>query len=120
MKNTRVITTLLVLAATLACGRKKQPDIEVIPPLGTYKTRAEAQNFADRENANLASVRNDEKSKGVSEQALPCGKYVVVSVRNSDGREFWGTREDKTGCPDQVPAYNFPTQPQTKSGGSKP
>ena len=33
MKSTRVITTFLVLAATLACGRKKQPDIEVIPPL---------------------------------------------------------------------------------------
>ena len=120
MKNTRVITTFLVLAATLACGRKKQPDTDVHPSSGTYKTRAEAQDFADRENANLASVRKDEKSKGVSEQALPCGKYVVVSVRNSDGREFWGTREDKTGCPDQIPAYNFPTQPQTKSGGSKP
>ena len=119
MKNTRVITSLLVLAATLGCGRKKQPDTVFIPP-GTYKTRAEAQDFADRENANFASVRKDEKSKGVSEQALPCGKYVVVSVRNSDGREFWGTREDKTGCPDQIPAYNFPTQPQTKSGGSKP
>ena len=120
MKSTRVTTTFLILAATLACGQKKQPDNEVIPPLGTYKTRAEAQNFADRENSSLVSVRNDEKSQGVSEQALPCGKYAVVSVRNSDGREFWGTREDKTGCPDQIPAYNFPTQPQTKSGGSKP
>ena len=120
MKSTCVITTFLILAATLACGQKKQPDIEAMPPLGTYKTRAEAQNFADRENTNLVSVRNDEKSQGVSEQALPCGKYVVVSVRNGDGREFWGTREDKTGCPDQIPAYNFPTQPQTKSGGSKP
>ena len=119
MKNTRVVTTLLVLAATFGCGRKKQPDTVFIPP-GTYKTRAEAQDFADRENANLVSVRKDEESKGVNEQALPCGKYVVASVRNSDGREFWGTREDKTGCPDQVPAYNFPTQPQTKSGGSKP
>ena len=119
MKNARVITTFLALAATLACGRNKPPDTVFIPP-GTYKTRAEAQDFADRENANFASVRKDEKSKGVSEQALPCGKYVVVSVRNSDGREFWGTREDKTGCPDQIPAYNFPTQPQTKSGGSKP
>ena len=119
MKNTRVITTFLVLAATLACERKKQPDTVFIPP-GTYKTRAEAQDFADRENANLASVRKDEKAKGVSEQALPCGKYVVVSVRNSDGREFWGTREYKTGCPDQIPAYNFPTQPLTKSEGSKP
>ena len=119
MRNTCVITSLFVLAATLGCGRKEQPDTVFIPP-GTYKTRAEAQDFADRENANFASVRKDEKSKGVSEQALPCGKYVVVSVRNSDGREFWGTREDKTGCPDQIPAYNFPTQPQTKSGGSKP
>ncbi len=119
MKNTRVVTTILVLAGTLACGGKKQPEAEFIPP-GTYKTRAEAQNFADRENANLVSVRNDEKSKGVSEQALPCGKYIVVSVRNSDGREFWGTSEDSTGCPDQVPAYNFPTQSQTKSGGTKP
>ena len=120
MKNTRVITTLLVLAATLACGRKKQPDTEVIPPWAPTRPERRHKDFADRENANLASVRNDEKSKGVSEQALPCGKYVVVSVRNSDGREFWGTREDKTGCPDQIPAYNFPTQPQTKSGGSKP
>ena len=118
MKNTYVITILFAVIATSACGRKKQETIEFVPP-GTYKTRTEAQAFADRENANLASVRNDEKSKGVSEQALPCGKYVVVSVRNSDGREFWGTREDKTGCPDQVPAYNFPTQPQTK-GGTKP
>ena len=118
MKNACVITILFVLCATSACGRKKQEGFEFIPP-GTYKTRAEAQDFADRENANQASVRNDEKSKGVSEQALPCGKYVVVSVRNSDGREFWGTRQDKTGCPDQVPAYNFPTQPQTK-GGTNP
>ena len=115
MKNACVITILFVLCATSACGRKKQEGFEFIPP-GTYKTRAEAQDFADRENANQACVRNDEKSKGVSEQALPCGKYVVVSVRNSDGREFWGTRQDKTGCPDQVPAYNFPTQPQTKGG----
>jgi len=119
MRNTYVITSFLVLAATFGCGRKKQPDTVFIPP-GTYKTRAEAQDFADRENANLVSVRKDEESKGVSEQALPCGKYVVASVRNSDGREFWGTREDKTGCADQVPAYNFSTQPQTKSGGSKP
>ena len=118
MKSACVITILSVLCATSACGRKKQEGFEFIPP-GTYKTRAEAQDFADRENANQASVRNDEKSKGVNEQALPCGKYVVVSVRNSDGREFWGTRQDKTGCPDQVPAYNFPTQPQTK-GGTNP
>ena len=118
MKNACVITILFVLCATSACGRKEQEGFEFIPP-GTYKTRAEAQDFADRENANQASVLNDEKSKGVNEQALPCGKYVVVSVRNSDGREFWGTRQDKTGCPDQVPAYNFPTQPQTK-GGTNP
>jgi len=118
MKNACVITILFVLGATSACGRKKQQEIEFMPP-GTYKTQAEAQHFADRENADLVSVRNDEKSKGVSEQALPCGKYVVISLRNSDGRVFWGTREDKTGCPDQVPAFNFPTQPQTK-GGTKP
>jgi len=117
MKNAFVITILFVLCATSACGRKKQEGFEFIPP-GTYKTRAEAQDFADRENANQAAVRNDEKSKGVSDQALPCGKYVVVSVRNSDGREFWGTRLDKTGCPDQVPAYNFPTQPQNKGGAN--
>ena len=115
MKNACVITILFVLCATSACARKKQEAIEFVPP-GTYKTRAEAQDFADRENADQASVRNDEKSKGVSEQALPCGKYVVVSIRNSDGREFWGTRQDETGCPDQIPAYNFPTQPQTKGG----
>ena len=115
MKRTRVITILLVLTATSACGRKKQETIEFVPP-GTYTTRAEAQGFADRQNANMASVRADEKSKGVSEQALPCGKYVVVSIRNSDGREFWGTHQDKTGCPDQIPAFNFPTQPQTKGG----
>lgn len=118
MKSTYLITILFVLIATSACGRKKQEDIEFVPP-GTYKTQVEAQRFADRQNADMASVRADEKSKGVSEQALPCGKYVVASIRNSDGREFWGTRQDKTGCPDQVPAFNFPTQPQTK-GGTKP
>jgi hypothetical protein len=118
MKNKSVITILFVLTATSACGRKKQETIEFVPP-GTYTTRAEAQSFADRQNANMASVRTDEKSKGVSDEALPCGKYVVFSIRNSDGREFWGTRQDKTGCPDQIPAFNFPTQPQTK-GGTKP
>ena len=118
MKNTCVITILFALTATSACDRKKQETIEFVPP-GTYTTRARAQNFADRQNANMASVRTDEKSKGVSDQALPCGKYVVVSIRNSDGREFWGTRQDKTGCADQIPAFNFPTQPQTK-GGTKP
>jgi len=118
MKNVFVITILFVLCATSACGRKEQEGSEFIPP-GTYKTRAEAQDFADRQNANMASVRADEKSKGVSEQALPCGKYVVVSIRNSDGREFWGTHQDKTGCPDQIPAFNFPTQPQNK-GGTNP
>ena len=119
MKNRCLVTILFVLCAASACERKKPRGVEFVPP-GTFKTRAEAQDLADRENANLASVRDDEKSKGVAEQALPCGKYVVVSLRNSDGREFWGTREDKTGCPDQVPAYNFPTQPQTKTGGAKP
>jgi len=118
MKNTCVITIFIALVATWGCGRKQKETIEFVPP-GTYKTRAEAQDFADRENANLVSVRNEEKSKGVSEQALPCGKYVVVSIRNSDGREFWGTRQDKTGCPDQIPAFNFPTQSPTK-GGTKP
>ena len=93
-------------ATTSACGRKKAGDHSSSFHQGlTYTTRAEAQNFADRQNANMASVRADEKSEGVSEQALPCGKYVVVSIRNSDGREFWGTRQDKTGCPDQIPAF---------------
>ena len=119
MKTTFWIVTALILGLSFACGRTKHQEIEFAPP-GTYKTRAEAQNFADRQNADLASVRADEKAKGVSEQALPCGKYEVVSMRNSDGREFWGTHRDTTGCPDQVPAFNFPTQPQSKSGGSKP
>lgn len=118
MRNICVITILFVLTVTLACGQKKREGFEIIPP-GTFKTRAEAQDLADRENTNQAAVRADEKSKGVAEKALPCGKYVVVSVRNSDGREFWGTRLDTTGCPDQVPAFNFPTQPSTK-GGTKP
>ena len=116
MKTKSLIVTLLMLTATLACERKKQQEIEFVPP-GTYKTRAEAQAFADRENADMASVRADEKAKGMSEQALPCGKYVVGCVRNSDGREFWGTKRDTAGCPDQVPSYNFPIQPQKKSGG---
>ena len=118
MKCTKFTTLVFILASTLGCGHKEPPETEFIPP-GTFKTRAEAQAFADRENADMASVRADEKAKGVAEKALPCGRYVVVSVRNSDAREFWGTRQDTTGCPDQVPAYNFPTQPQTTSGGSK-
>ena len=117
MKTTSLMLIALVLAALLACEGNKKQEIEFVPP-GTYKTRTEAQAFADRQNADMASVLADEKAKGASEQALPCGKYVVVSVRNSDGREFWGTKRDTTGCPDQVPSYNFPTQPQKKSGGA--
>jgi hypothetical protein len=117
MKTTRVIVAALIFVATSACERKREQEIEFVPA-GTYQTRAEAQAYADRQNADMASVRADEKVTGVSEQALPCGKYVVVSIRNSDGREFWGTKRDTTGCPDQIPSYNFPTQPQTKSGGA--
>ncbi len=117
MKTKSFIATALLFTATFACERKKKQEIEFVPP-GTYKTRAEAQAFADRENVDMASVRADEKAKGVSEQALPCGKYVVVSIRNSDGRDFWGTKRDTAGCPDQAPSYNFPIQPQKKSGGA--
>ncbi len=40
MKNTRVITFGLVLAATLACGRKKQPDTGFAPPTKPEQKRA--------------------------------------------------------------------------------
>jgi hypothetical protein len=95
-----VSRTLLIVAAVssmAACHSKRQKQQEFIPP-GYYSTRAEAQAFADRLNADLAQARAKEKAEGVAEKNLPCGQYKLVSTRNSDGKEFWAPQLDKGGC----------------------
>lgn len=101
---------LVIVAAMIsmaACHSKKQKEQEFIPP-GYYSTRAEAQAFADRLNADLAHSKAKEKAQGVAEKNLPCGHYKVVSTRNSDGKEFWAPQLDTSGCKPRSP---FPPLP---------
>ena len=106
-----VSRTLLIVAAMgsmAACHSKKQKEQEFIP-LGYYATRAEAQAFANRLNADLVHLRAKEKAQGVTEKNLPCGHYKVVSTRNSDGKEFWAPQLDNTGCRPRSPFPPLPT-----------
>lgn len=117
MNSTRIFVIVLAVLAVAAChSKRKQDEQEFIPP-GYYLTRAEAQDFANRANADLARTRAKEKAEGVQEKDLPCGQYRLVSTRNTDGRVFWGARMDATGCSRKEALPSFLT-PQT--GGKKP
>jgi hypothetical protein len=113
--RTLVIATAALMLA--ACHSKKQQQETVFIPPGYYLTRAEAQDFANRANADLARTRAKNKASGVQANALSCGTYKVVSTRNSDGKEFWGARFDATGC-SHLPVFpRFLTPPK---GAKKP
>lgn len=117
MISTRTFVIALAVLSLSAChSKKKQEEQEFIPP-GYYLTRAEAQNFANKANADLAKTRAENKTAGVQSNALSCGEYKVVSTQNSDGKVFWGARMDTTGCSNKPVLPRFST-PQT--GGKKP
>lgn len=115
MKLTRTLAVTAALLTLAACHSKKQQQETVLIPPGCYLTRDEAQDFANRANADLAGTRAENEANGVQANALSCGTYKVVSTRNSDGREFWGTRLDTTGCSSQAtfPRFSSP-QPEGK------
>lgn len=101
----------------VACHSKKQQQQqqqEFIPP-GYYTTRAKAQAYTDRLNADLANSR---KAAGVPDKHLPCGRYKVVSKRNTNGVEFWRPALDTTGCAGRS---SFPSLPSLfiPFGGTK-
>lgn len=117
MNFTRSLVIALAVLSLAAChSKKKQEEQEFIPP-GYYLTRAEAQDFANRANADLAKTRAKERAEGIQEKDLPCGQYQLVSTRNSDGKVFWGARMDTTGCSNKPALPGF-LSPQT--GGKKP
>jgi hypothetical protein len=107
MSVSRKLVIVAAMISMAACHSKKEKEQEFIPP-GYYSTRAEAQAFADRLNADLAKSKAKEKVQGVAEKNLPCGHYKVVSTRNSDGKEFWAPQLDTTGCKPRSP---FPPLP---------
>jgi hypothetical protein len=113
--RTLVIATAALMLAS--CHSKKQQQENVFIPPGYYLTRAAAQDFANRANADLARTRAKEKAEGVQDKDLPCGQYRLVSTRNSEGRVFWGARMDAIGCSRKEALPSFLT-PQT--GGKKP
>ena len=117
MNFTRMLVITVAAVTLAACHSKKQEQENVFIPPGYYLTRTEAQDFANRANADLARTRAKEKAEGVQEKDLPCGQYRLVSTRNSDGRVFWGAKMDATGCSrkDTLPSF---LSPQT--GGKKP
>lgn len=116
MKQLLSLFAISIMIPLAACHSKKQQQQEFIP-LGYYETRLEAQDFANRANADLAKTRAENKADGVQPNALSCGQYKVVSTRNSDGKEFWGARLDTTGCSGK-PA--FPRFSSPKTGGKNP
>ena len=107
------LLSIVTLVFLVACHSKQEPD-EEIPPIGYFATRAEAQRDAERENADLARTRVAEKSAGVSEQNLPCGKYKVITRNDSDGHPWFTTERDMTGCPQ--PALTPLAQPHPTGG----
>ncbi|HEV2500718.1 MAG TPA: hypothetical protein VGY31_14165 [Terriglobia bacterium] len=116
MKPFLSLFAISIMIPLAACHSKKQQQQEFIP-LGYYETRAEAQDFANSANADLAKTREQEKSEGVKDKDLPCGRYRIVTTRNSDGKEFWGAQMDATGCSGKPASPNF-LSPQT--GGKNP
>jgi len=110
-------TAMAALSISLwACHSKPKP-AEQVPPLGYFATRAEAQAAADQANADLVRSREVQKAAGVRDQDLPCGQYRAVSRNDSDGRTWWRTERDMTGCP--RPALAPLPQPQSRGGQPK-
>ena len=107
------VFSVIALSFLVAC-HSKQKSTEAIPPIGYFATSAEAQRDADRENADLARTRVAEKSAGVSEKNLPCGKYKVITRHDSDGHPWFATERDMTGCPN--PALAPLSQPHPTGG----
>jgi hypothetical protein len=116
MNVRRVLLVVAAVSSIAACHSKKQKPQEFIPP-GYYSTRAEAQALANSLNADLAKLKAKEKAEGVPEKSLPCGRYKLVSTRNSDGKKFWAPQLDTTGCKARSP---FPPLPTLFPGGNQP
>lgn len=117
MNSTRTLAITVAALTLAACHSKKQQQQNVFIPPGYYLTRAEAQDFANRANADLAKTRTENQAHGVQPNALSCGTYKVVSTRNTDGKQFWGARLDTSGCSNR-PTFPRFSSPQT--GGKKP
>lgn len=116
MKSTRMLVIALLALALPACHSKKhQEEQEFIPP-GYYETRAEAQDFANRANADLSKTRAEERAAGVKPQDMPCGQYRLVTTHNTEGKVFWGARMDTTGCQGTRAPHSTPST----TGGRKP